>query len=692
MNCKLSAGFGVKLRPGRAAFICCLAIGLLGFLSPASRLTAELLTLSDWLDLGWDYYNAGNLDEAFNTFLETVDKYPDSAEAHLALGKVYLEMGVVERGRAELLRSLQLDDESSLAAVAHYEYAVSMREEDTWLALLHLNRAHEIGGAPSLHFEIAHQMRFCNILLNMPGRSENGPLVLHYPDYLFADGEAEKVGRDSESELYLVESFCYFDLDDPVHFFIYPSVRALYAEIVIEEDQSDPSHREFHVAYEPDMDLLDKLCMQVVYDLQQELNRHAGAEWVLRGLPTAVTGLIPLSEAVIGDKESGGVIGCDQAVCTLVDSGTLIDLSYLTSEEFQPYIPDMVARAEIGSFLRWVRRTYDSRIFQELITQPNIEIVLDAGIEELQHRWIHDLANTPNLIADPELSRQWAAAQPLSPLAGHPDMPLDVLKEGLRLYLSGQETAGLWEIHRSLELDPGLALGYYTLGWIECSRGDYEDAEEHLETALLLFESEEAIAWCHAMLAPIYLSDARWDLAQGSLQLVMTCSDSDDIRNWAMESAVRLNHIQMLRPFPLDRDSVERGLMRDFMQEWNRASNSDEGVGSLISSMMDDTRGRSLAQFYSALREEYPTIVFNHAVQEVGRAGSAIMVELRIQAAFRGPRPRLTGANEALIDGGYLLYFQVIPTEDGWRVLDWEDGEFPLTSVQLVQPMTIEIE
>ncbi|MFH1675669.1 MAG: tetratricopeptide repeat protein [bacterium] len=53
--------------------------------------SAEIFTLEQWLDLGWDYFNANKIDEAFNTFLQAVEKYPESAEARLALAETYME-------------------------------------------------------------------------------------------------------------------------------------------------------------------------------------------------------------------------------------------------------------------------------------------------------------------------------------------------------------------------------------------------------------------------------------------------------------------------------------------------------------------------------------------------------------------------------------------------------------------------
>jgi len=697
MEGRSNAGLAQIVRPERAGFICRLlaVLALAALLSLPSR--AEILTVDQWIDLGWDYFNAGNIEEAFNTFLEAVEYFPESAEAHLALGEVYLEMGIVDRGRAELLKSLQLDDQTGLAAVAHYDYAVSMREEDTWQALLHLNAALRIGGSPALQFEIAQQIRFCHLLLQMTGRSQSGPVVLHYADYVLGSEEGDRLAREAESSLYLAESFCYFDVTKPLHIFLYPSERAVRAEIREPVDEMDPLHREYHVVYTPGIDLLPQLCMQVVADLQNDMNRHAGAGWVIRGLPTAVTRIVPWGDA--GETESGGYshIDCDEAVRGLQAEGALVELRYLVAEEYAQYVPELVARAELGSFLRWVRRTYDRRKFMELITQPNVDLVLGAEKAEIGRLWINDVLSSPNLIADPSLAELWVANQPVSPLAGDPDLPTMMLKEGLRLYLSGDEIAGKWQISRALDLDPALALGYYTQGWIACREGDRERAEDRLGMAVMLFERPVEIAWCHALLAPIYLHDARWDLAQASLVLVVTYTDSETVRGWAEESLARLSHIFALRPSPLDRSSTEFGQAREFFQEWNQAANSGRGVSSLVSEMMDDVRRVSLSGFYGSIRETYPSVVFNHAIQDVGVSGSSILAEVRVQAAFpavgQAFRPASLPEELApLTTGGYLLFFQLMPTESGWRVLDWEDGWFPLTGATWNLPQSVETE
>jgi len=675
-------------RSHRAVFIC-LMFSLTMLLAPLTAV-AQTLTLEQWLDLGWDYYNKGEVDEAFNTFLETVANFPDSAEAHLALGEVYLQKGLVERGRNELLASLMLDDESAIAARTHYVYAVSIREEDTWNALLHLDRAFHLGGTPALQFEIAHQTRFCRLLTQMQLRSSSGQIVLHYADYLMDQEAGDSLARSAEGSLYLAERFCYFNVLKPVHFFLYPSERAAQAEIFLESDLRDPAHREFHVAYSPYMDFLPLVSVQVVGDLQEEMNRHAGADWMADALPVAISGLAPWSDMGNPQAPEPRGIDCDEAVRALNSSGSLVDLTYLVSPDLSEYVPEAVAKAELGSFLRWVRQTFDRGKFQEIVTQPNIELVLNDSMDQIQNRWLEDNTAAPSLISDPALARKWADEQPVSPLAIGAELPARVLKEGLRLYLGGEKVTGYWEIRRSLELDPGLALGYYTLGWIAADEGNWSEAETELGMAVKLFETPEEIAWCHALLAPIYLHDGRWNLAQASLSFVVTYADSESVRARASELLARVTNIIALAPTQPNRDSLEFGQMRDFFQEWNKAANSDVGVKPLVSELMDTTRSAVLVGFYSTIRENYPSVVFNHAVQAAERTGAAIQVEVRVQAVFPGFSPHLPVDLEPLTEGGYPLYFRLMPGENGWVVIAWESGWFPPASTSDLAPRSLE--
>ncbi len=671
-----------------AAFVY-FALSIMMLLAPLTGV-AQTLTLEQWLDLGWDYYNKGEIDEAFNTFLETVANFPDSSEAHLALGEVYLQKGLVERGRNELLASLTLDDESPIAARAHYVYAVSIREEDTWNALLHLERAFHLGGTPALQFEIAHQTRFCRLLTQMQLRSSSGQIVLHYADYIMDQEAGDSLAKSAEGSLYLAERFCYFNVVKPVHFFLYPSERAVQAEIFLESDLRDPVHREFHIVYNPTMDFLPLVSAQVVGDLQEEMNRHAGADWMADALQVAISGLAPWSDTENPQANEPMGIDCDEAVKALNSSGSLVDLVYLVSPDPSEYVPEAVAKAELGSFLGWVRQTFDRGKFQEIVTQPNIELVLSDSMDQIQNRWLEDIAATPSLISDPALAQKWVEEQPVSPLAIGAELPARVLKEGLRLYLGGEKVTGLWEIRRSLDLDPGLALGYYTLGWIAADEGNWSESETELGMATKLFETPEEIAWCHALLAPIYLHDGRWSLAQASLSFVVTYADSETVRARASELLARVTNIIALAPTQPNRDSLEFGHMRDFFQEWNKAANSDEGVKPLVSDLGDPTRSAVLVGFYSTIRENYPSVVFNHAVQAVERIGAAIQVQVRVQAVFPGSSPDLPIDLEPLTEGGYPMYFRVIPGENGSLVLAWESGWFPPARTSDLAPRSLE--
>jgi tetratricopeptide (TPR) repeat protein len=432
------------------------------------------------------------------------------------------------------------------------------------------------------------------------------------------------------------------------------------------------------------------LCDQVVFDLQDELNRHAGADWVTRVLPVAVTGRLQPLDLDTGPELGPGGLDCDDAVRALLNGGSLVDLEYFQSEQYAPYIDPMVEQAELASFLRWVRRTYDRMKLQELLTQPNIELIFDADTHELQNAWLEDLRNTSSLIADTDRAELWVESIDPSPLSGNPDLPLDVLKEGIRLYLNGEVASGKRKIHEALQIDPALALGYYTLGWIACREGDWEEAEERLSLAVLLLERPEDIAWCHTMLAPIYLHDARWSLAQGSLTIVENTIESPALRSWADDLLMRVDHILNLRPDPLDRDSPEFDLMRAFMTEWNQAANTDAGLLSFMSALIDPDRAAELNRFYSDIRRNYPSVVFNHAVTAVGRSGSTILVEMLVQAAFPGVATRLPPQLEALRKMEYLRYFQVMPSDEGWKVVDWEDGWFPLETSRHIPSSPIE--
>ncbi len=670
-----------NFRPGRAAF----SLGLMTFILSSflmhAPVYAEPLTVEDWLDLGWDYYNHQDIDEAFNAFLQAVEHFPENAEAHVALGEMYLAKDVTDRGRDQMLIALQLDDETHVAARAHYLYAYSFREENPAQALLHLDRAFRLEGSQALQFDIAHQTRFCRLLIAMSGRTEAAPVVIHFRQDLFTQDEVDATAIEAESALFTIENFCFFEVEKPIHFFLYPSKTALLYEIP-EGYEFMLEYREYHIVWQPEFDWLTLLSIQVIEDLQESLNRHAGASWILETLPTAATGRAPWPTSAGPAGEQSTDIDTDDAVRALLNNENLVDLQYLWSEEFGPYIPEPVALAELGSFLRWVRKTYSVLNLQEILTQPNVELVLHADVTELQEAWLRDLELSESLISDPVHAESWAASLPDSPLAGNAELPVEVLKEGLRIYLDGEWASGIREIHRALEMDPGFGLAYYALGWIASQDGNWIDAKDRLTTAVLLMEDPNELAWCHMLLAPMYLNEARWDVAQASLQYVSDWSESPQSRNRADELIARVRRIQSFRMNLLNRSTIEFSSMRDFMSRWNVAVNNGEDLSPMIDDTMDETESEELMKFYSGITDNHPSIVLNHALQKVGRDGMSLLLEVRIQAVFPDSSPYLTGELEPLGGPGYLMFFKVGSSEDGWVVVDWESGWFPLTPIK----------
>ncbi|MCX6646471.1 MAG: tetratricopeptide repeat protein [bacterium] len=684
-------------RPGRAGFVI-LCIAIL-FLMLPSHAGSQSLTLEEWLDLGWGYYNAGNIDDAFNTFLGMVENFPDSAEAHLALGEMYLEKGIVDHSRSEILTSLNLDDESEIAARAHYLYATSIREEDPWNALLHLDRAYHLGSSQELQFEIAKQHRFCILIIQMPERAESGLVVLHYASYLISQEEADNLANQAEGALFLAETYCYFDVIKPLHIFLYPSADAVRAEVMYPENDWDPKHREYHIPFSANIDFLTPLSNQVIYDLQQSMNRHAGAPWVNEGLPVAISEKIEwvnpeLPEGVDSSEVQGAIyIGCDDAVRALVSGNSFVDLKYIIQKDYNPYMDWSVRLAELGSFLNWVRRTYERQKFQELITQPNVEIILGADLETIRQDWITELTTEPNLISDPELAQVFVQGLPLSPLSGDPELPLNVLKEGLRLYLSGEKVTGLWEIQRAVDLDPGLAIGYYTLGWIACVEKNWSEAEQQLGLALLLFDTPEEVAWCHSLLVPIYLNQRQWGRAEASCRQIALYGTSQEAVGWATNTLPRIEHIIGLQPpEKLDESAQEFSLMTSLLEQVDNDLNgvsgdsaptgpNAEAIRKYVSDMMDGEHAEKLVNFYSEILAQYPTAIFRHEVVSVGTIGTAVYAEVLVHADFPAVATSLPPAFQALKRDGYLLMFQAIPFEAGWKFLDWEDAWFPDTVV-----------
>lgn len=667
----------------RWAVLSLTAIFLLSLFLCSTSLAQSPGTLEEWLDKGWHYYNTHDYDEAFNVFLECVHLYPGSAEAHLALGELYLKRGVIDRGREQLLFSLELDDSTSHAARTHYSYASSIREENPTNALLHLYRAIELGGSTQLQLDIAQQIRFCTLLISMNSVSESGMVKIHFAPYLMAQTEADALAEKIESDLFLAERFTDYRVVETMHIFLYASERALRAELRDGDEELDASHREFHVVYDPNFDYLTIPCHQIHYDLQESLNRHAGLDWPINALPQAVLGRVKWYGSSRPGPDLPDTISVDDAVRAMDQEGILVRLEYLLNPEVSDITNPIVSNTELGSFLMWVKNNYGTAILQDVITQPNIEVILAMRIDDIERKWLASVDESASMISDLSSALEWARAIPVSPVAGNPDLPVQILKDGLRMYLNGQVGSGLREIHRALEIDPGLGLAYYTLGWIAAQDENWDEAEDYLSQACIFIEDPAELAWCHAYLSPIYLNRREWDKAHASLVIVMGGIDSPELQGWALEQLAFVEHVKALTPNPpLGRDSMEGNVMTTFMFQWNSLANSNDNVGSLVSSLMDDTRSYELINFYDSIRSKYPQVIFNHSVQQVGASGSAILVEVNLQARTAGNSRRNPPAIEPIFSDGLKIYFQVLPTEDGWKVMDWEIGFVPITIPQ----------
>ena len=314
------------------------------------------------------------------------------------------------------------------------------------------------------------------------------------------DGDA--LATTAQSSQYLVESYCFYRFSEPIHFFLYPSDQALHEQFRMASDETDPKHREYHVVYSPGMDLLPALCTQAIADLQDKLNRHAGANWVPMSLAVAITGQVKV------EPDSGGAaqtLDCDDAVRALLHANNLIKLEFCQSDQLSNYASTGVRAAEMGSFLRWVHGVYGRDDFQQIVTQPNIELVLNETFDHLQTDWLQSLSDTTSLISKPGSADNWASNLPDSQLSTKTE-PEDILKQGLQMYLGGQPASGMREIYRAIEMDSGMGLGYYSLGWIAFKENRYDDAEQQLTKAVMLFDTPEQVAWCHVFRADLYQS------------------------------------------------------------------------------------------------------------------------------------------------------------------------------------------
>ena len=672
----------VPHRPSRAGFGIwfLLAPAILFFLTVNSN--AELQTLEQWLDLGWDYFNAGKTDDAFNTFLQAVDKYPESAEARLALAEIYMEKGLTDRAKAEILNALELDKESPIAARGHYLYGYLIREEDTWNALLHFNLTLKLGGSPKLLLDTAHQIRFCNQLIRMPGRSSAGEITLHYYSEMFTKAQADELAGIAQEDAYLAENFCYFKMAKPMHIFLYPSEEDLRYVIATDDEALTPEYREFHVVYDPNGNFIGTISNQIIWDLQTHLNRHAGKPWVGWALQAAIPGKSEIPSIDEPDSQVKTAVDCDEGVRALMAEKKLINLSYLFSDEYAPYIDPYVAQIELGSFLRWIKRSYESEVLQEIITQPNIDIILNEEIDNTQKRWIKDVMESGSLIGNPGNANKWASDLPITSIAGEPEQPTDILKNGLRLYLEGQRASGKREIMRALELDPGMGLGYYSLGWIACHEGEWDKAEEQLTMAVRLLDQPADIAWCHTLLAPIFLNKGRWDLAYASLNIVLTNIDDRNITESTKRSSDRVKHIMTFAAGPIDRTLPEYTAATLFLTDWSNAINTRTEEDFLPKDKIERGKIAGLIKVYENIRKKSSQTVFIHTIDSIGKDGDDIIMKVLIHAVAKEPDATLLKSFEPFTTEGYPIFLKIGSSGEKYGIVDWEDGWFPLSSIK----------
>ena len=679
------------VRPAWAGFFLWTCLCLLTvFTSGPSARSAEPRSLQEWLDLGWSYYNQGKREEAFKTFLQAASEFPDSSEAHLVLGLMYVEKGVINQARKEYTRSLQLDDTSPIAARTHYEFGLIIREEDTATALLHFNRSLELKGSTSLALEAAHQIRFCKLLVRLCGRSQSGLVVLHFFPGLISQAQGDALARKAEGLLYSVESFCSYDLTKAIHFFLYPSEDAIQVDIWNRNDYEDPEHREFHLVYFPALDMLPNLCRQVVTDLLTEKKvRLDRQSWIYMALPVAATGHLPT--AGNGNIPSNG-IDCDDAVRALVAGGKFVKIKYLYHEQLADQVPVEVKLAELGSYLRWVHANYSVKQLQALITDPDWSSVLDLDTDATQVKWLDDLSKSKSLLSNSKLAAEWAAGIPVSPLVEGAEQPEDIVREGIKLYLGGDTATGKLELYRAVDTYPGIGLGYFALGWVSCRENNWDEAEKRLSMAVMFFESPEDIAWSYAFLTPIYFRDEKWELAKSSLALVVSNLSQPDVRQWAGGLMTLISHLISLQPTePVDRSSAEFDAMRDFISRWNAAVNSGRGIQPLIGKAMERTRALALSNSYGSIKKDHPTVVFNHALQVVGVSGSELLLAVRVQAGIQDSSPQLPSEVEDLVKTGRMRYFRMARINKKWQIEDWEDSPYPMESMRTLLAINPEL-
>ncbi|MFH1675668.1 MAG: hypothetical protein ABIC40_01500 [bacterium] len=516
----------------------------------------------------------------------------------------------------------------------------------------------------------------------MPGRSESGQIVLHYYSEMFTKTEADELAKNAGEDAYLSENFCYFKLAKPIHIFLYPTEKELRYVIATDSETQNPEYRDFHVVYDPNGNFIGPISVRIIWDLQTHLNRHAGKLWVAWALKAAIPGKSDVPSIDETDMQTIISVDCDDGVRALIAGKKLINLSYLFSDEYAPYIDPFVAQIELGSFLRWIRRTCDSGVLQEIITQPNIDIILNEGIDDIQKRWIKNVYEGGSLIGNPGDANKWALELPFSPVAGEPEQPNNVLKNGLRLYLEGQRASGKREIMRALELDPGMGLGYYSLGWIACHEGKWDKAAEQLTMAIRLLDQPADIAWCHTLLAPIFLNKGRWDLAFASLNIVLNNIDDPNITVSTKLMSDRVKHIVTFISTPIDRSLPEYTAATVFLTNWSNAINTRTEQELLPEKKTGRAKYSGLINIYDNIRKKSSQIIFIHTIDSVGKTGDDIIMKVRIHAVAKDPDAMMLKSFEPLTTEGYPIFLKIGPSGEKYEITDWEDGWFPLSSIR----------
>jgi hypothetical protein len=168
---------------------------------------------------------------------------------------------------------------------------------------------------------------------------------------------------------------------------------------------------------------------------------------------------------------------------------------------------------------------------------------------------------------------------------------------------------------------------------------------------------------------------------------------SSEAVGWAINTLPRIEHIIGLQPpEKLDESAQEFSLMtllfeqvdndlNGLSEDSTSSSPNADAIRKYLSDMIDDEHAEKLVNFYREILGQYPSASFRHEVVSVGTIGTAVYAEVLVHADFPGVATSLLPAFQALKRNGYLLMFQAIPDEAGWKFLDWEDAWFPDTIV-----------